>query len=104
MSSAPKPRRLLLVASSYSPVTIADMHRVRHLAWELPKLGWELEVLVPNVSFQRPEYLEPDSGPLFNPEVLCHEVAPDDRWFLRLMNIRSIGWRALLPMARSGEA
>ena len=82
---------------------IADMHRVRHLAWELPKLGWEAEVLVPGPQFQRPEYVEPDSKPLFNPAVPCHEVAPNDLWFSRLLKIRSIGWRAFVPLRAAGD-
>jgi glycosyltransferase involved in cell wall biosynthesis len=81
---------------------IADMHRVRHLAWELPKLGWETEVLFAGPGFQRPEYLEPDSRPLFNPATPCHEVAPNDPWFFRLLKIRSIGWRALRPLGDAG--
>ena len=81
---------------------MADMHRVRHLAWELPKQGWEVEVLAPNAEFQSSEYQEPGSEPLFNPEVPCHEVAPRDFWFFHLFNMRSIGWRALRPMAIAG--
>ena len=27
---------------------IADMHRARQLAWELPQLGWEVEILSPD--------------------------------------------------------
>ena len=38
-------RRVLIVTSSYAPTMIADMQRVRQLAWELPKLDWEVEVL-----------------------------------------------------------
>jgi glycosyltransferase involved in cell wall biosynthesis len=95
-------RRVLLVTSSYTPITIADMHRVRHLAWELPKLGWEVEVLSPNIEFQRSEYFDPDSAELFNPDILYHEVAPQDFWFFHPLKIRSIGWRALQPMYKAG--
>jgi hypothetical protein len=95
-------RRVLLVTSSYAPTTIADMHRGRHLAWELPKLGWDVEVLFPNGAFQRPEYLEPGSISIFNPAVTAHAVAPQDFWFFRPFKIRSIGWRALRPLNSSG--
>jgi glycosyltransferase involved in cell wall biosynthesis len=103
VSEPQKMKRVLLVTSSYAPTMIADMHRVRHLAWELPKLGWETEVLFPGAQFQRSEYLEPDSLPLFNPATPCHEVAPDDLWFFRPLKIRSIGWRALRPLGAAGD-
>jgi glycosyltransferase involved in cell wall biosynthesis len=102
MSVGKRFRRVLLVTSTYAPVTTADMHRVRHLAWELPKLGWEAEVLAPNVEFQRPENLESGSARLFNPEVPVHEVVPHDLWFFHPLKIRSIGWRALRPLHRAG--
>jgi len=81
---------------------IADMHRVRHLAWELPKLDWETEVLYPGEQFQRAEYFEPNAAPLFNPATPLHQVVPDDPWFFRLLRIRSIGWRAFRPLAAAG--
>jgi hypothetical protein len=31
---------------------IADMQRTRQLAWELPELGWEVEVLCPSGEYQ----------------------------------------------------
>jgi hypothetical protein len=95
-------KRVLLVTSSYKPTMIADMHRVRHLAWELPKFGWEAEILYPGEQFQRSEYLEPDAASLFNPATPLHEVGPDDPWFFRLLGIRSIGWRAFRPLAATG--
>lgn len=103
MSNPAGTKRALLVTSSYAPTTIADMHRVRHLAWELPALGWEVEVLCPNAAFQRAEYLEPGSEPLFNPATSVHEVAPRDRWFFRPLKIRSIGWRAFRPLCVAGD-
>ena len=59
--STNRPKRLLLVTSSYNPATIADMHRARMLAWELPKLGWEVEVLAPGTAFQHPSCLDAPS-------------------------------------------
>ena len=93
-----------MVTSSYAPTTIADMHRARHLAWELPELGWEVEVLCPNLDFQRPEYLDPASGAFFNPQIVTHQVAPLGSWLFRLLRMRSIGWRALWPLHRAGAA
>jgi hypothetical protein len=96
-------KRVLLVTSSYYPVTIADMHRVRHLAWELPALGWHVDVLHPGVAFQRPEFCEPDAVQLFNPDVETHEAQPTGLRVARLLGVGSIGWRALLPLWRKGS-
>lgn len=96
-------RRVLLVTSSYAPTVIADMHRVRQLAWELPPLGWDVEILAPGSDFQRREYFEPDSAYLFNSVVPVHYVTPDDRWLIRTLKMRSIGWRALRPMREAGD-
>lgn len=54
------------MTSSYLPVTIADMNRVRHLAWDLQKLGWAAEILVPGLEFQRPDCFKPESISSFN--------------------------------------
>ena len=83
---------------------IADMHRVRHLAWELPRCGWECEVLAPGESFQRPQHLEPESHRLFNPAVPYHAVPPRAAWLFRVLQVRSIGWRAWQPLACAGAA
>lgn len=83
---------------------IADMHRVRHLAWELPRCGWECEVLAPDASFQRPQHLEPESHRLFNPAVPYHAVPPRAAWLFRALQVRSIGWRAWQPLAWAGAA
>lgn len=97
-------KRVLLVTSSYRPTMIADMHRVRHLAWELPKIGWDVEVLTPNVEFQRREFVEPESSAMFNPAAPVHEVDPADKWWFKPLKVRSIGWRALGPLGRAGDA
>lgn len=102
MSGRPAGRRVLVVTSSYVPACIADMHRARHLAWELPTQGWAVEVLYPNSDFQRPECLEPGSSFLFNEETPRHAVAPASARFFRLLKMRSIGWRALWPLDRAG--
>ncbi len=102
--TAGSPRRVLLVTSSYAPAMVADMHRVRHLAWELPRCGWECEVLAPDASFQRSQHLEPDSQSLFASAAPHHAVPPQAAWLFRALQVRSIGWRAWWPMARAGAA
>jgi hypothetical protein len=94
--------RVLLVTSAYRPTAIADMHRVRHLAWELPALGWDVEVLAPGLQFQRPEYTEPGADWLFSPTTPFHSTAPVAAGAFKLANMRSIGWRAWWPLYRDG--
>ena len=53
--------RVLIVTSTYAPAMIADMHRARQLAWELPKLGWQVEILTPDVSYQPASCRDDDS-------------------------------------------
>ena len=60
-------RRVLIVTSSYAPTMIADMQRVRQLAWELPKLGWEVEVLCPSTEYQPATCVDEDSAAFFSP-------------------------------------
>lgn len=95
-------RRVLIVTSSYAPTMIADMHRARHLAWELPALGWEVDVLAPSSAFQLREYLDPASQRLFSPDVECYAVEPRDLRFFRMLGVRSISWRALWPLYHAG--
>jgi hypothetical protein len=95
-------RRVLIVTSSYAPTMIADMHRARHLAWELPELGWEVEILSPDVSYQVQSYLDESSDIFFPPDTPTHLVS--ERWssLFKATGIRAIGWRALLPMLNAG--
>jgi hypothetical protein len=95
-------RRLLIVTSSYSPTIIADTHRARHLAWEIPKLAWEVEILAPNRDFQWSHCVDEEAAIFFNPAVVCHEVAPGDPTLFRKLQISSIGWRALWPLYQAG--
>lgn len=96
-------RRVLIVASSYAPTMIADMHRTRLLAWTLPQAGWEVEVLCPDTSFQQASYLDGDSGALFAPGTAVHSVSPHVSWLFRMLGFGSIGWRALMPMFFAGR-
>lgn len=95
-------RRALVVTSSYKPTAIADMHRARHLAWELPAAGWDVEVLFPGQAFQRPEFTEPGASWLFAPDTPLHPVAPTAARLFRLAGMRSISWRALHPLHVEG--
>ena len=96
------PRRVLIVTGSFAPTMIADMHRARHLAWELPKLGWSVEILCPDESFQPTSCIDEDSWRFFTPGATVH-FAP--KYYPRLFlafGLRGIGWRALIPMVRAG--
>jgi hypothetical protein len=96
-------RRVLIVTGSYAPTMIADMHRARHLAWELPKVGWEVEILVPNSSYQPPSCIDDNSTAFFPPDIPTHcvpEFCPD---LFKAVGARSIGWRAIIPMLRAGR-
>jgi len=94
--------RVLIVTSTYAPAMIADMHRARHLAWELPKLGWQVEIVAPDVSHQPASCRDDDSAAFFAPNIPAHEVAELSPWLFRRIGLGNIGWRALLPMARRG--
>jgi Glycosyl transferase 4-like domain len=94
-------RRVLIVTGSYAPAMLADMHRARHLAWELPKLGWDAEVLAPDASYQPTSCLDKDSAGFFAPDTPVHFARPS-RADLGILPIKGIGWRALMPMFRVG--
>ncbi len=81
---------------------IADMQRARMLAWDLPTVGWEVEILTAGEEFQRPESIDAESSSLFNQEIRVHQVAPTNQWLFRLLKMRSIGWRGLRPLYRKG--
>lgn len=94
--------RVLIVTSSYAPTMIADMHRARQLAWELPKVGWEVEILSPDSSYQHVSCLDADSFEFFSPGTPVHFVPQYCSRIFRAVGLRGVGWRALLPMLFSG--
>jgi glycosyltransferase involved in cell wall biosynthesis len=96
-------RRVLIVTSSYFPTMIADMQRTRHLAWELPNLGWEVEVLSPSTEYQPATCVDEDSAGFFSPCSHAHHVPEIWRDLFRIAGVGSIGWRALLPMWFAGR-
>jgi glycosyltransferase involved in cell wall biosynthesis len=96
-------RRVLIVTSSYAPTMIADMQRVRQLAWELPKLGWEVEVLSPCTEYQPATCVDEDSAPFFSTQSKVHCVPQTCPGLFRIARVGNIGWRALLPLWSAGE-
>jgi Glycosyl transferase 4-like domain len=82
---------------------IADMHRARHLAWELPKLGWQVEILAPDATYQPACCLDADSSGFFPPDTPTHSAGPLWPGVFRAVGFGTIGWRALVPMARLGQ-
>jgi hypothetical protein len=96
-------RRLLLVVGAYAPAMMADMQRARMLAWELPRLGWDVEILSPLAKEVRADVLEPDAAGFFAPDVPLHEVGSIGRKAFRAMGSRTHGWPTLLPMLWRGH-
>ena len=81
---------------------MADTHRARLLAWEMGGLDWAVEILAPGCEFQHPSCVEDDGAAFFAPAVRVHYAAPFAAPLFRLLTVRSIGWRALVPMAFQG--
>jgi hypothetical protein len=82
---------------------IADMQRARQLVWELPKLGWEVEVLVPSTEYQPVTCVDQDSTGFFSPDSRVHYVPEMWPRLFRIAGVGSIGWRALLPLRLVGK-
>ena len=81
----------------------ANMHRVRLMAWHLREHGWDFDILCPAMTFQRPEWLDPDASRFFAPEATVIETGTvPGRGFLDALGIRSASWQALLPMYQAG--
>ena len=96
-------RRVLIVTSSYAPTMIADMHRARQLAWELPKLGWHVEILHADENFQPESCIDSDSAPFFAPGTPIHSVPELFPALFRAVGARTIGVRALVPILLAGR-
>jgi glycosyltransferase involved in cell wall biosynthesis len=82
---------------------IADMQRVRQLGWELPKLGWEVEVLSPSTEYQPATCVDNDSAELFSTQSRAHFVPEMWPGIFKIAGIGNIGWRALLPLWAAGK-
>jgi glycosyltransferase involved in cell wall biosynthesis len=83
---------------------LADMQRARALAWELPALGWDVEVLTPAPSQLRQDAIEPDADGFFAPTVGVHEVRVWLPSLFRLFTLGAGAWRMWLPMFWRGRA
>jgi hypothetical protein len=65
------------------------------------EVGWEVEVLYPDQSYQAAYSFDPES-PRFYPEVPEHPVGPWMEEIFKVVGSRSIGIRAGVPLARQG--
>jgi glycosyltransferase involved in cell wall biosynthesis len=81
---------------------IADMQRARMLAWDLPAVGWEVEVLAPDEELQRKGTVDQESDRFFNRAIKAHYVSPDEASVFKLFHVNGIGWRAFRPLFRKG--
>lgn len=81
----------------------ASVHRARVLAWCLGGKGWEVEILTPGIEFQRPEWIDEKSTDLFPLDIACHEAKPMFSTLFRMLRIRGVAWRALLPVFMLGN-
>lgn len=95
-------RRVLVITGSYRPAMIADMHRARMLAWDLPAAGWQPEILAADGSYQPPSCLDTDSDEFFAGDITAHFTKAFLPRLFRALRIGSIGWRALVPMFFKG--
>lgn len=80
---------------------MADMQRARLIAGELPKFGWEAEILTPEASFQT-DFSRVQGGGMEFPEVPVHEVAQWRPGLFRALGSRNVGIRATMPMRWRG--
>src|SRR5438552_7659727 len=96
-------RRILIVTGSYAPAMIADMHRARQLAWHLPQVGWDVEILCPDETYQPRSCLDDDSAAFFATDTPVHCVPQHLARLFRTLSIGSIGTRAVLPALRAGQ-
>jgi glycosyl transferase family 4 len=96
-------RRVLIVVSAFKPAMIADMQRARMLAWELPKMGWDVEVLSPGAAEVRPDIVEDNASEFFPPDVPIHTVGSFAKPLWNLSGSRTHAWRTLLPMYLKGR-
>jgi hypothetical protein len=94
---------VLIVVSSYRPAMLADMQRARALAWELPALGWDVEILTPAAREVRQDAIEPDADGFFAKDTPVHEVRAWLAPLFRLVTSRSGSWRMALPMFWRGR-
>ncbi len=81
---------------------LADMHRARMLAQNLPQFGWDVEVLVPGTAFQRDIWIEKDAVAFRPPNTPVHEVKPKFDQVFKMCGVGSVGWRSFWPLYQRG--
>lgn len=80
---------------------MADMQRARLIAGELPRAGWEAEILAPAADFQTEFSRLQGEGVVF-PDVPVHEVKPWLPGLFARLGSRNVGIRAAVPVGRAG--
>jgi glycosyltransferase involved in cell wall biosynthesis len=95
-------RRVLIVTGSYAPTMIADMHRARQLAWRLPELGWDVEILCPGQCYQPASCRDDDSAAFFAAGTAVHEVPRHLARLFGVLGVGGIGIRAIVPALCEG--
>jgi hypothetical protein len=96
-------KRALIVVSSYKPAMASDMHRARMLCFDLPQQGWDVEILTPDVSYQRPITIDPDVEGFFCESTPVHSVPAWHAKVFRVLSVGGIAWRAGMPLHREGS-
>lgn len=80
---------------------MADMQRARLIAGELPKFGWEAEILTPGASFQT-DFSRVQGHDMAFPDVPVHEVPQWHPGVFQRIGSRNVGIRAAVPVGRAG--
>jgi hypothetical protein len=96
-------KKVLIVTNCYQPALLADMHRARMLAWDLPEFGWDAEILAPAAEEVRADAVEPGSEIFFHPGTPSHAVHATHRWLFRVLGMTTHGWKTWLPMRDAGD-
>jgi hypothetical protein len=96
-------KKVLIITNCYRPAMLADMHRARMLAWDLPEFGWDVEILAPAAEEVRPDALQPGSDVFFDPVAPFHAVRASHRWLFRALGMTTHGWKTWLPMRDAGD-
>lgn len=82
---------------------LADMQRARMLAWELPRIGCEVEVLAAAAAEVRADAIEMDSDAFFCPDTPAHLTGSRGRWIFELLGSHTHAWRTYLPLREEGD-
>ncbi|MEQ1898969.1 MAG: glycosyltransferase [Vicinamibacterales bacterium] len=94
--------RVLIVTSMWLPYLAADAQRARMLATGLPAEGWDVEVLVPADTFQLREHFEQHAD-LMATRTVVHRAPVEWAAAFKLINSRSLAWRAYRPLRALGD-